>query len=788
MDIEGAEFVEHVTGPVAQRAEAGPVQAVWFRDRQTSEGVSELLHSVQRDRDSSLVFSQALELFQLCEEGKLHQPLFSGDYTPVIEGSAETDGAALTPAVGSDHVEGDVLLSSATTTVLSRIAQAAPNGVVRTGLGPRSQVANDGDKVIIASGKGATADFITNLSECVSGKCPRSIEDIEVCLWREFGVRAKDIPPDKFDAFLLKQQSVQCIPPTKHRRTVESKSAPPEHRPDLQDKPVDVGKLGTIVREAVSRLGSRDEPDGRSETLQKYVSVGLRSAKESLSSASEWTGSTARAIYSNHIALELHHEQSADTVLEESMQIVATHQAEDAASDQFSTDSIAPLTDDIYLAKSIQPQLAPANRMALSACSALVEQLGFALEEDDVIRCSSAALLDLVTEDAVYEAQVDTHKRRFLDQGKSEVDSDVIARDICSRSLIRSSPDRLVVLGAFHLLEAMVSCTTKSGRLSIKKLHPTHSQHFSTTSPFSAEPPSVVCYTAHVARALASFGDVHVKWTQSASQVAERLAILCKSRKVSRASVLPKLRGLRLTAVPDHLVSSIPNKGTAPIPGAQEESVSEYTTVLRAVCDRRTCIPRRQVVVSSTDDVKKNVRHVDALAASEPRDDSTPDAVRIPSVLKSLLHGEDSVSHMQHVVAPVCNVFMTRDPLPPWAASMLRRDKHLARLVENVRRDSLTTYSAPSPLSKASAPRLASVVEFFTAAMEASPAALDMIKILARQLLPLEAPELGHRSRAAIRSAQRLHEAEWKAADNAEPLLGDLEEEYEFAEGLQDDL
>lgn len=797
MDIEGAEFVEHVSGPIAQRDEAGPGQAVWFHDRQTSEGVSELLHSVPRDRDSSLVFSQALELFQMCERGELHQPLFKGDYTPVIEGSAETDGAALMPVVGPDHVEGDVLLSSNTTTVLSRIAQSPSNGVVHKGLGPRSQVADDGDKAITESSKGATADFAIDTSKCVTGKCPRSIEELEICLWREFGVRAKDIAPDKFDAFLLKQSSAPCISPTERRRTAESKSSPSERSPDLHkvDQRVDVRKLNGIVSEAVSRLGSREEPSGQSEILQKYVSAGLRIAQASLSSASEWTGATIRAIHNNGAAAEFQHEQSdVATVMEESMNIVATHQAEDAAGDQFSTESIAPAIDDIYLAKSNQPQLAPANRMALSACSALVDQLGFALDEEDVLRCSNAALLDLVSDDALYEAQVDTHKRRFLDQGKSEVDSDVIARDICSRALIKSSPDRLVVLCAFQLLEAMVASTTKTGRLSIKKLHPAHSRTFSTSSPFSAEPPSVVCYTANVARALATFGDVHVKWTQTALQVSERLAILCKSRKVNRSSVLPKLRGLKITAVPDNLVSVVPDKVAekppeSPAPDSGVPRASMYPTVLRPVCDRRTCIPRSPVEVSFNADVKNNVRYVNAIADADPKSESTSaDPVHVPSVMKSLLQGEDDVSHMQHVVAPVCNVFMTRDPLPPWAASMLRRDKYLARLVENVRRDSLPAYSAPSPLSKTSVSRLGSVVDFFTAAMEASPAALDMIKVLARQLLPLEAPELGHRSRAAIRSAQRLHEAEWKAGENAEPLLGDLEEEYEFAEGLNDDL
>ena len=795
MGIVGAEYLGDVAAPTAEmgsmHGDVGSghdlVQSR-LQNRQMSEELAEVMQARAHSDDSALIHSQMLDLYTRCEDGTVTKPTYIGDYVPVIKGDA-SQGAVVVSKPGKYYVDGDVLVTQPDgTTALSRVGCGSGKGVRVTGLGPRANIATDGDSALVESTDPKVTDIVHDFQSCCADT-PASMQVIEDCLLQKYGARAADIGPDAFARLLSAVQALRSTPsyapstPSTDRFGVIRGQSTPSLSLEID---LEIDTIKVLVQSATARLAqfSEDFKHGHRDTVvESYRKIGVLTAKAALQRASNWQLPDKRGVHSRvwDIASEtLSASETANQIVSESdMDIISAHRAEFGGDDIYATESIEEDMTGSDLPDS--ETLTPSARLALLACTELFQRLGFALDASAVRRSSDAALIDCLADEVSFEARVETHRQRLQMAGKQEVDADIVARDVCARNLIRDSPENMIVFSAFHLMSTMVSCTADTGRLCISKLNHFHRDKFSTKKPFSSESPSIVAYVANVAHTVKTFGDVHIRWRQSTAQVAEKLAFISKTKKLGRSAIIPKLRNLRMAEISPLLVPAMPFELTSDnhalnahvqcIQGAYPPTGASTYETHRTRLAHDLHPPKFEVLQL----VRKDVRNeTEELPAAD-----------LPRGAMQLIATRDGAAHIQHIVAPVSIVLMCSEPLPPWAASLLRRDRGLARLVEAARKDFQSNKTIRSPMSLGGH---GSVTQFLSHGIAVSAAFVDMIRILAGNLAPIAAPEIRLRMRplkfGKVSSTSGQLERSHVKSD-AEMMWGDLEEEFDmFADDI----
>lgn len=790
MGIVGAEYLGDVAAPITEvgsmYGDVGSGQEhvlSRLQDRQMSEELAEVMQARAQSDDSALIHSQMLELYTLCEDGTVTKPTYTGDYVPVIKGDA-SQGAIVVSRPGEDYVEGDVLVTQPDgTTALSRIGCDSGKGVRVTGLGPRAHIATDGDSPLFRSNDPKVTDIVHDFQSCCADTSA-SMREIEDCLLHKYGARAADIGSDALSRLLSAVHALRSISSsapstvsTERSGVIKVQSTPPPV--------IDLATVRVLVESATARLAQFSElfqHGHRDNVVERYRKNGVLTAKAALLRASNWQLPDKRGVHLRVWDIASETLEGANHVVSESdMDIISAHRAEFGGDDIYATESIEDDTADSDLPDS--EALTPSARLALLACTELFQRLGFALDASAVRRSSDAALIDCLADEVSFEARVETHRQRLQMAGKQEVDADIVARDVCARNLIRDSPENMIVFSAFHLMSTMVACTADTGRLCISKLNHFHRDVFSTKKPFSNEAPSIVAYVAHVAHSVKAFGDVTVRWRQSTAQVAEKLALLSKAKKLGRSAIIPKLRNLRMAEISPLLVPDMPFQSTS----------NENVLSTHAPCSQGTCSPpgpstyethRTRLArnlyppkFEGSQVVRKDVRF---------ETEASPIA-DLPHRAMQLIATRDGAAHIQHIVAPVSIVLMCSEPLPSWAASLLRRDRGLSRLVEAARKDFQSKKTIRSPMSLGGH---GYVTQFLSDGIAVSAAFLELVRILAGNLAPIAAPEIRLRMRplkfGKLSSTSGQLERSHVGSD-AEMIWGDLEEEFDmFADDTAD--
>jgi hypothetical protein len=796
VDIIGAKYLGDVAAPSAT-VSRGDVPASLvasvdhvLRNRQMWEEMTEVMQVRAPGTDSALIHSQLLELYLMCETEIVQMPSFTGDYVPVIQGE-EGPGFGTVFKPGENYVNGDVLVTHPNgNTTLSRIGCDSSTGVIVIGLGPRTHQASDGDSALAKSDSPKVTDIVRDFDRCKRAGLV-SIAAIEGCLFEKYGARAADLESSTLSKLLGELRASQDLP-TSHRPTSHPEVSPASHPgfPDViaQKAPstsgVDLADMWKALQSATSRLSSspssiilKEYKDG---VLARYRKAGMMTESTVLKRASGWKESRGRGVHVRMGSLTPKEIGSAHVVAESRMDIISTQRAE-VADDMYALESIDDFNE--HQADREGPEsetLTPSARLALLACTEVFQRLGFSLDAPAVRRSSDAALIDCIDDESSFEARVESHRQRLQLAGKVDVDADIVAREVCARNLIRDAPENLVVFAAFYLMSAMVTCTSETGRLCISKLNHFHRESFSTRTAFSSEPPSLVSYVANVAHSVKKFGDVTIKWRQSPMQISERLALLSKSKKLNRSAMLMKLRNLKVTVIPPSLLSNTQPHSSDMVShkyiarSRTSQAFSSYPLVGAPTHTKRLKLSRQSFFPPNLEPALINTDTVAMGTTVEPFPDISRDALR-------LVKDKDAVAHIQHIVAPVSIVYMTSDPLPSWAASLLRKDKTLARLVDTVRKDSLLKRVVPSPMSNGSHETL--VHKFIADAMAVSPAFLDMLKMLGRHLAPIEAPDARLRMRPLSFERARSTSGDSgrsRSLGDSEPIWGDLDEEFDM--------
>lgn len=778
--VIGVEDLGPVTAPVEiQRTTVaeGPVQASDF-----AEGVDELLMARASDAsDATLVRNQVHALLRACEDGTLHMPVFSGDYVPVVSGTHAAADAAATEADhnhdgapafahGTDIVHSDVLVSSENAgTVVARPAGA---GVVIEGLGPRTAQVNDGDAPLATGTHVHASDAtpITSLSDAFQHRA--SIQRIEAYLWCKDGLKLRDLRPDELDALLAHAQTLPPLAPppgtpvsdalsrdgtdaARGRGVIRAPVVP--HHTAVDDDIASVHKRLSSPS-AASDVAPPSSTEATSNgVVGRYRESGARSVRDSASRVAADSGVPVSA---RGIRATCHwkrpeptlnaSQQDADWIIDDEHIAAIARRAAECEADTFASEAIAHddlAGDEGEHAAPSQPggdsdsNLTLASKLAFQACSNVCRAAGFALDVQGVLRAGEAALLDRIGEERRFETWVAARSREFQEKGWSEVHSDIIARDALARTVVGESPEQFLIFCAYHLVAAMIKRTCETGRLAIVKLSAAHKDAFGTRTPLAAEPPSVIAYMSRVVREVREFGHVQVAWKPNVSATAERLSMLADKRLKHAASLIPKFSRMRTTYVRDSLLPS--SRALA----RPEHDTTQGSKVLDC---NPAFVPRHRAVPTLASEAPLIVPPFDAepvirAPALDPSDfDDVGHLAKddaVPRRIRDILRDRARIEQILHIVAPTYGVLAYADPLPPWTYALVKGNDALQRLVQAVRKDTLSSSPIPeSPSARSKSSRHAgdALVAFLRDANTASPSALDLIVKLETDLRPLK--------------------------------------------------
>jgi hypothetical protein len=633
-------------------------------------------------------------------------------------------------------------------------------------MGPRTPDAKDGCAPLALGSQTRASDVVSVEGMAEGFSHAPWVAEIEGQLWRRNGVRAQDLEPGAFDSIVAELRALPCRNEAARESAREASSAEPDSGKHSITRSSETDDDVRIIEKHAARavLSDLSNQTERVEDLHQatdfiraYRTAGVNAWKEATLRIGAWSDRPWRGIRAQEIARDTPTLDwggpGVGAIDEARVAVISAHREEN----DVNVDALDTISDDE--SESIYRVLLPSNdadahegmtttgKFAFAACTEVFRRTGFALDLETVRRAGEAATLDCVAEERTFESQVAAHSRRLETTNRSDVEADIIARDICTRRIIKATPDKLLVLCGYHLMAAMVICTTDWGRLCVDKLNTEHKEAFGTRKPFSSEPPSIVAYTARVVSGVRAVDGVAVKWDRSVAAVAARLELIAKKRKLNRAAIMPKLANLKMTVVSQALLPTEAGARQKDRTSSEEERGKPgggvpqlvYATSAFGWAPERTHRP--SVLLKAPRFATATVERPVATTLSGVRaSDAHVVSPPIPRQAARIMENAADIVHVLHVVAPVCTVLMYSDPLPRWAASLLQKDKNLARTVDSVRRDSVHKDRLASPLSEVARGEVdarAAVTEFLRRATEASPGAADLVKALCDRLAPL---------------------------------------------------
>lgn len=807
LNIEGVEDLGAVQAPIqiAQRdhvADRMPSQAI---RRIAVDAIESMMRSRPLDDCAALVRLQCLQIVDDCDRGTIAAPTRMGDFVPALaseEASKPNMDVTRGPVgttveslcAGSDMLSGDVLATEGSEVKLLRVPTDKAGWFEIVGHGPRTHEAGDGAAITKTEAGVRPADAIAisprDLANDMAGLSTSSASGIELAVWSRYGMRANDVGSLRFSRVVDAVLNATAARDNEPKVRQKAESARTVHRP-----------VGPRRREFEARarphllLERRDSIEvpapGGAGTVDRYRRSGIRSANETSKRAEDWSEPVAKPHGLNmHVAPPETLSGLKGITIDASRVAAITKYRVHTAVDLFSTDSIEE-TDGVLVKGLPETKLTPASRIAFTACSMVRQVCGFSLSEVDVFRCSEAALQDCVDEEPLFNSKLDSHTRRLQSQGKSEVDASIIARDICCRQAMREAPEKFLVWCAYHVMDAMLTCCAKTGRLCVNVLNRSHREHFGTSAPLDTEKPSVLTYVAHALRDVQEFDGKRVKWSRSSQAIAERLSLLASLRKLASRGKIPKLRGLKASVLPENLL---------PVSSNGQTSYKKHSTLhvpqnkaARSICPlaprphgsrhytKRWIVPAFQHQVLDASQTDKEAENTGTEGAPEP----------VSRLARRILDNASLRSQLVHVVAPVANVLIFCDPLPDWAATIVKSDHKLTKLLAQTKQEVSAakvpdTYTAQLPRSTDD-PRQ-SARAYLVRMEQVSATAIEIVFVLSDLLAPARVPETSARRPKLNRSDTSSHHSTKPGSDAGTELLwGDAEEEYDMMpEGGED--
>ena len=812
MKIQGVEDLGAIAPPersAMQVDKAHPSDAV--ENALERPLATEALNDLLRERpveyqDVQLVHSQARSLHDLCQRGRPIVPSRRGDYVPVVEGLREgVEGASLLPTFGHDYVSGDAIVQdvSGDETELVRIVPdekrlGGGGTAIVCGLGPRSTEIRDGSVALI-SGRSVKAVDVIPISKIVGAFESRTaIDTAEQRMWRDYGIRIQDLSSKEIDIIAEKIRTAPASEESREPAVFTAKQIQSsENRSD--------NDFGILARRRLAELASStthaqdvsESTDTLEASFRRAGSSATRSAisrglqattiqrrevrtQPDIASGFDFAGNKNASVSQTNEVMEII--ASARRVIDIDSCATAEIESEDLAR--------APANGDV--------RITPSSKLALLGCTDVFECTGFALTDDTLRRTSEAALRDFVADSKAIEARVSSYRIGLESQGRSAVEADIIARDVCARQAMKQSPQELLVKCGYHLMVAFIAQSIHDGRLCVQRLHRSFAKDFGLVKPLESNGPSVVSYVSKIIRSVHKFDAEPVKWNRKAEEIAEHLELMAKTRKLGRTLSLLKFSGLKRSILdPNILPTSSSTSATsatrsdADFPAPIQRGNPEVPPNLR--CD----VPQTNLVIPNLRFLENALTETSSgpvADAHEPFRKVPYDS--LPRQARRILRDGGRTARLVHITGPVITVLMYCDPLPRWAAGLIQNDKELARLVQSVRKTTLESTRVQSPLSLLHAAKSQSLSRedvvasyFIDKVFNQSPAILDLCNALDERLCA-QAEDGGDR-RAKSKSFSRDNQTngtDGAQSDSREDhlLWGDGESEFDMFRDSED--
>ena len=789
-----------------------------FSQRLAFEGAMELVLTRQADdlqqEQALLVWSQIIDLWTLCSEGLIGEPVKFGEYLPIVEtaGNLEDSNWRVAPeqVPSGGIIHGDLIVEQDATGAytLARLPHRKRKSPVHiTGMGPRRYPPPQRGQIHVQSHDHSTGVALERVGLEADKITSERLDTVllEAKLFKMTGLTLSDL---NFKDMLgvVQSSAGSAVPPAcapsartttfdLHATIGPSEDSYLELRASDR-KSVDaqleaVTKQNSAVEHdapdpnpgagAVAALQDLDPTDLVSRSRAKGQGLLRQAIVQALQRGSQHQDLTIRSTYLSqrmslpHTLLQAPHgmvyldEQDFMDLLD----VISERKASD--------DSWGPETEaDNGSVAPTARKLTPSEQWAMLVVSAVVERLGYILSRDAMMDCAVKASLDTIGEVNTFEEHVSRQVVELQARNHSAVHADIIARERVSETVLKSRVSRLVVHASYHVMVNMLAASSSSGRVMVDKLHKDLRHMFSLRNALASEPPSVVAYTAHVVRQMVTVGTMPLQWDRTVTLVADQLRERAQRDKVSRRLSITRLEKMMSSVLPPSL---LPDAHGQDLDRFRETSgrgraaaMMPATAPLLKPSSSELRVPNRfrsGIVVGRIESLSREEEQAmpDKQSSSQPAGETSP-------LVHSLMRSPGFSASFCHTVLPMLHVVLKCDPLPAWASSLLSTVSGDAlKGVHAVREQSLTL---PMDFKREA---VTSVSGFLVALERQLPAAMDIVSVLVKALRPAEVSDKVLRHTMVLNQVDTEFE-EGGQAESGEDALDD--EGYDVGENPVD--
>jgi hypothetical protein len=171
-------------------------------------------------------------------------------------------------------------------------------------------------------------------------------------------------------------------------------------------------------------------------------------------------------------------------------------------------------------------------------CSELAAALGFDLDAYYKKRASACAIASMLCDQQPYAATKERGELKRLKKLQGDLTcagAAVLARELTTRELLERKAESFVVLCSYHIMAQMLQQSRDTGQVCIAHVNPAQAEHFAMgASALEARSPSLVAYTARVARAFDTMDGAPLRWARTEHAVASSIAEMAKRHRLAK--------------------------------------------------------------------------------------------------------------------------------------------------------------------------------------------------------------------------------------------------------------